>query len=56
MTDETMMGAGEMTGAVPPSGPALITEDLMARHHDEDMALGTGAASLANVAPTGWAG
>jgi hypothetical protein len=53
MTDDMMTGAGEMTGAVPPSGPALITEDLMARHHDENTALGAGVASVAKVAPTG---
>jgi hypothetical protein len=56
MTDDTMTSAGEMTGAVRQSGPALITEDLMAGHHDEDTALGAGAAPVATAAPTGSAG
>ena len=34
----------------------LITEDLLARCHEEDTALGAGAASLADTAPTGSAG
>jgi len=56
MTDDTMPGAGETTGAVPSSGRAPITEDLMARNREEDTAVGAGAASLANIAPTGSAG
>jgi hypothetical protein len=38
-------------------GPVfLITEDLLARCHEEDTAFGAGAASLADTSPTGSAG
>jgi hypothetical protein len=56
MTDDTMTRAGETTGAVPSSGPAPITENLLARYREEDTAVGAGAASLADTGPTGSAG
>jgi hypothetical protein len=51
MTDDTMMGAGETTGAVVSTGAArsgLVPIALIP--------VGAGAASLADTAPTGSAG